>query len=147
VKTTVCIWRQNAEQSRTCSVRYPLPQRVHYYHEPVQANDRNARYARDHGGDGQKIDEVTENKTEIPVPVHRKRKVENGVEDDDIAVLQWEKTQNRRQKVFDRGALQLCRGLCVCAGGLDIMKFTKTPLMYSVSRFILGGLGALFGGD
>jgi len=26
------------------------------------------------------------------------------------------------------------------------MKLTKTPLIYSVSRFHLGGLGALFGG-
>jgi len=40
--------------------------------------------------------------------------------------------QNRRQKVFSRGALQFCRGL-------DIMKLTKTPLIYSVSRFNLGG--------
>jgi len=38
-------------------------------------------------------------------------------------------------------------GLFVCArGGLDIVKLTKTPLFYSVSRFILGELGALFGG-
>jgi len=47
--------------------------------------------------------------------------------------------QNRRQKVFNRGVLQFC-------GGLDIIKLTKTPLIYSVSRFNLGGLGALFGG-
>jgi len=33
---------------------------------------------------------------------------------------------------FNRGALQVC-------GGLDI-KLTKTPLIYSVSRFNLGGL-------
>jgi len=38
------------------------------------------------------------------------------------------------------------RGLCVCAVGLDIIKLTKTPLIYSASRFKLGGLGALFGG-
>jgi len=31
-------------------------------------------------------------------------------------------------------------------GGLDIVKSTKTPLIYSASRFSLGGLGALFGG-
>ena len=37
-------------------------------------------------------------------------------------------------------------GLCVCAEGLDIMKLTKIPLIYSVSRFNLGGLGAFFGG-
>jgi len=30
-------------------------------------------------------------------------------------------------------------------GGLDIIKITKTQLIYSVSRFNLGGLGALFG--
>ena len=30
--------------------------------------------------------------------------------------------------------------------GLDIIKLTKTPLIYSVSRFNLEGLGALFGG-
>jgi len=33
-------------------------------------------------------------------------------------------------------------GLCSSAGGLDITKLTKTPLIYSVSRFNLGGLGA-----
>jgi len=31
-------------------------------------------------------------------------------------------------------------------GGLDIIKLTKTSLIYSVSRFNLGGLGAFFGG-
>ena len=31
-------------------------------------------------------------------------------------------------------------GLCVCLGGLDITKLTKSPLIYSVSRFNLGGL-------
>ena len=53
-------------------------------------------------------------------------------------------TQNRRQKVFNRGALKFC-GVCLC-GVLDITKLTKIPLVYSVSRFNLGGLGALFGG-
>ena len=48
-------------------------------------------------------------------------------------------TQNRRQKVFNRGALQFCGGVRLC-GGLDIIKLTKTPLIYSVSRFNLGGL-------
>jgi len=47
--------------------------------------------------------------------------------------------QNRRQKVFNRG-------LCSSAEGLDIMKLTKIPRIYSVSRFNLGVLGALFGG-
>jgi len=37
-------------------------------------------------------------------------------------------------------------GLCVCAGKLDIIKFTKSPPIYSVSRFNLGRLGTLFGG-
>ena len=32
-------------------------------------------------------------------------------------------------------------------GGLDIIKLTKASLIYSVSRFNLGGLGALFGGE
>jgi len=36
-------------------------------------------------------------------------------------------------------------GLYVCAGGLTLKKLTKTPLIYSVSYFNLGGLGA-FGG-
>jgi len=36
-------------------------------------------------------------------------------------------------------------GLCICAGGLDIIKLTKIPHIYSGSRFHLGGLGALFG--
>jgi len=46
--------------------------------------------------------------------------------------------QNRRQKVFNRG-------LYVCAGALDILKIDKTPLIYSVSYFNLGRLGAPFG--
>ena len=54
--------------------------------------------------------------------------------------------QNRRQKVFYRGASWFCGRLCVCAGGLDIIKLNKTSLIYSVSRFNLAGLGALFGG-
>jgi len=37
-------------------------------------------------------------------------------------------------------------GLCVCLGGLEIIKLSKTPFIYSVSRLNLGGLGALFGG-
>jgi len=47
--------------------------------------------------------------------------------------------QNRHQKVFSRGALHLCRGL-------GIVKIGKIPLIYSVSYFNLGLLGALFGG-
>jgi len=53
--------------------------------------------------------------------------------------------QNRRQKVFNRGALQLCGGLCFC-GGLTFQKLTKTPLIYSVSSFNLGSLELCLGG-
>ena len=38
--------------------------------------------------------------------------------------------QNRRQKVFNRGALFLCREL-------DIVKIDKTPLIFSTSYFNL----------
>jgi len=54
--------------------------------------------------------------------------------------------QNRRQKVFNRGALQFCGGLCVCAGGLGIIKFTTIPPIYSASRFSLGDLELCLGG-
>jgi len=54
-------------------------------------------------------------------------------------------TQNCRQKVFNRGDLQFSWGVLLC-GGLDIIKLTKTPLIYSVSHFNLGWLVALFGG-
>jgi len=55
--------------------------------------------------------------------------------------------QNHRQKVFNRGALQFCGGICVCAGGPDIIKLSKIPLIYSVSRFNLGGLELCLGGE
>jgi len=55
------------------------------------------------------------------------------------------KNQNRRQKVFNRGFAVLRVGLFFCLGGLDIIKLTKTPLIYSVSRFNLGSW-ALFRG-
>jgi len=42
--------------------------------------------------------------------------------------------QNHRQKV----TLRLCRGI-------DIPKFDKNSLIYSISHFNLGGLGALCG--
>jgi len=65
-----------------------------------------------------------------------------------ILLKEWEYYQNRRQKVFNGRLCSSAGGLCVCAGGLDIIKLTKTPLIYSsVSRFNLGGLEALFGGD
>jgi len=54
--------------------------------------------------------------------------------------------QNRRQKVFTRGSLYLWGGLYVSVGGLYIENFIKSPLIYSVSYFDLGGLGTLFGG-
>jgi len=47
--------------------------------------------------------------------------------------------QNRRQQVFNRRALRLF-------GGIDIIKLTKTLLIYSVSRFNLGGLEVCLGG-
>jgi len=46
--------------------------------------------------------------------------------------------QNCHEKVFNRE-------LYICAGGLDILKMI-IPLIYSVSYFNLGGLGALFAG-
>jgi len=49
------------------------------------------------------------------------------------------RTQNRRQKVFNRG-------LFVCAGGLNIIKLTKAPLIYNVSRFNLAVLELCLGG-
>ena len=49
-------------------------------------------------------------------------------------------------KGFSRGLYNSAGGICVCAEGLDIIKLSKIPLIYSVSRFNLGGLGALFGG-
>jgi len=54
--------------------------------------------------------------------------------------------QNRRQKVFNKGLCSSAGELCVCTGGLGIIKLTKIPLIYSVPRFNLGGLGALLGG-
>ena len=45
----------------------------------------------------------------------------------------------RRQKVVNRGALRLCLGAWHS-------NLTKIQLMYSVSYFKLGGLGASFGG-
>jgi len=47
--------------------------------------------------------------------------------------------QNRPQKVFNRGAKQFCGGAFRLCGRLEIIKLTKTPLIYSVSRFNLGG--------
>jgi len=41
-------------------------------------------------------------------------------------------TQNRRQKVFNRGALQFFGGALRLFGGLEIIKLTKTPHIYSV---------------
>jgi len=40
--------------------------------------------------------------------------------------------QNHRQKVFSRGLFD-------CVGGIHNLKFSKTPLIYSVSYFNLGG--------
>jgi len=46
--------------------------------------------------------------------------------------------QNHRQKVFNRGALQFCGGICVCAGGLDIIAKFDLFIVFHVS--IWGGL-------
>jgi len=46
--------------------------------------------------------------------------------------------QNRRQKVFNWAALQFCGEAFHLCGGLVTIKLTKTPLIYSVSRFNLG---------
>ena len=58
-------------------------------------------------------------------------------------------TQNLRQKVVNKEALRLCGGggLYVCAEGAWNSKLTKVALIYKVSYFNLGGIGALFGGD
>jgi len=53
--------------------------------------------------------------------------------------------QNRRQKVFNRGALRFCGGVWVCAGGLDALKIDKTQLIYSVSCFNLGSWSFVWG--
>ena len=54
-------------------------------------------------------------------------------------------SQNRRQKVFNRGALRFCGRLWVCAGGLDTPKITKSQLIYSLSCFTLGDLELCLG--
>ena len=36
--------------------------------------------------------------------------------------------------------------LCVCLGGLHIIKLSETPFIYSASRFNLGGLELYLGG-
>jgi len=51
----------------------------------------------------------------------------------------WLIYQNRRQRLFHRGALRLRRG------GLDIRSVIKTPLIHGASYFSFG-LGALLGG-
>jgi len=52
---------------------------------------------------------------------------------------------NRRQKVFNMGALQFWVGALCLRWGAWHYKIYQTPLIYSVSRFNLGGLRALFG--
>ena len=50
-------------------------------------------------------------------------------------------------KKFSIGGLySSAGGICVCAGGLYIIKLSKIPLIYSVSRFTLGGLELCLGG-
>jgi len=59
--------------------------------------------------------------------------------------LMFNSMQNRSQKAVNRGALLLCGGLDVCARGAWHANLTKSPLIYNVSYFNLGGLEALFG--
>jgi len=54
-------------------------------------------------------------------------------------------TQNRGQKVFNRGLCSSAGGISFVRG-LDIIKLTRIPLIYSVSRFNLGGLELCLGG-
>jgi len=54
--------------------------------------------------------------------------------------------QNRRQKVFNRGLCSSAGGFAFVRGGLDIIKWNKILLIYSVSRFSLGGLELCLGG-
>ena len=63
-----------------------------------------------------------------------------------LAMLEGRATQNRRQKVFNRGTLRFCGGLWVCPGGAWHRKIDKNSTDYSVSCFNLGGLEALSGG-
>jgi len=44
------------------------------------------------------------------------------------------------------GGFTFARGLYICVGGAWYSNLTKIPLIYIVSYFNLGGLGALFGG-
>jgi len=55
-----------------------------------------------------------------------------------LKCLKFMLNQNRRQEVFNRWALRFC-------GGLDIVKLTKTPLIYSVSCFNAGGWSFVWG--
>ena len=55
-------------------------------------------------------------------------------------------TQNRRQKVVNRGLYICVGGLYVRAGGGWHSNLTKSPLTYSVSYFKLGGLEFCLGG-
>ena len=54
-------------------------------------------------------------------------------------------TQNRRQKVFNRGLCFSATRLWVCCWVLDTLKLTKTQLICGVLCFNLGRLGDFFG--
>ena len=45
--------------------------------------------------------------------------------DRDFAIKAKTETQNRRQKVVNKGALHFCKGLWICAVGLDTVKIDK----------------------
>ena len=62
-----------------------------------------------------------------------------------LAMLEGRATQNRRQKVFNRGTLRFCGGLWVCPGGLDIAKLTKTQLIIVFLVSIWEGLKLCLG--
>jgi len=53
--------------------------------------------------------------------------------------------QNRHQKVFNRGVLRLCGGICVCAGRLDILKIDKNSTDLLCFMFQFGGLEVCLG--
>jgi len=54
--------------------------------------------------------------------------------------------RNRCQTVVNRVALRLCGGTLRSCRGARHSNLTKVPLIYSVSYFNLGGIGAVFGG-
>jgi len=56
------------------------------------------------------------------------------------------RTVARKFSIGGFAVLQWGFAFCVCVGWLDIIKLTKTPFIYSVSRSNLGGLELCLGG-